>query len=412
MKNYTTSKPMFSESIEIVETTDPAHADNVNAAPKQLLQNTLDNRKLIMEQQRTIEKNCTQSTEYTDLKIAELINGAPETMDTLKEIADAMEENQDVVEILNEAIGNKANGQEFESHRKNTNIHVTIEEKQMISEIQKYQKRESVEGCIFGTLETGELQEILGDSLCFTGNDVLGSSITTKLEANGNAESYTLKWTVGTKRVKVSNLSGTEVEVPVICMYKCNMYCYDVCEVLRRIVGEEISSIRVQSGTQVHIEIMDNSRGEIVNLIRKIGHTTLGFGDGSLTGAIKELASFKKTVRTLEKTDLYDDFVEMVWVNRIEKKAGIVNLIFSFRFKKELDSGQTLNLVKVPKGFETDTTYDKIYCTHVGTKVKVTNIMDGTLRIEALNNNITQYSVLQIHEVYFTDGLIEVEAPI
>ena len=41
MKEYTSANPAFSESINIVETTDPAHADNINAATTQLLQNTL-----------------------------------------------------------------------------------------------------------------------------------------------------------------------------------------------------------------------------------------------------------------------------------------------------------------------------------------------------------------------------------
>ena len=45
MKTYTESDPKFSDSIQITETTDPAHSDNINAAPKQLLQNTLALRK-------------------------------------------------------------------------------------------------------------------------------------------------------------------------------------------------------------------------------------------------------------------------------------------------------------------------------------------------------------------------------
>ena len=47
MKPYTESEPVFSESIQITEPTDPAHADNINAGPKQLLQNTLVNKKEI-----------------------------------------------------------------------------------------------------------------------------------------------------------------------------------------------------------------------------------------------------------------------------------------------------------------------------------------------------------------------------
>lgn len=59
-------------------------------------------------------------TGYTDTKIADLINGAPTTLDTLKEIADAMAENEDVVASLNEAIGKKANASDLTSHTGNT----------------------------------------------------------------------------------------------------------------------------------------------------------------------------------------------------------------------------------------------------------------------------------------------------
>lgn len=44
---------------------------------------------------------------YVDEKIADLVNSAPETLDTLGELADAFEENQDMVETLNQAITNK-----------------------------------------------------------------------------------------------------------------------------------------------------------------------------------------------------------------------------------------------------------------------------------------------------------------
>ena len=47
--------------------------------------------------------------EYTDGKIADIINGAPSTLDTLSEIATAMDENKSVVDALDKAIGTKAN---------------------------------------------------------------------------------------------------------------------------------------------------------------------------------------------------------------------------------------------------------------------------------------------------------------
>lgn len=46
--------------------------------------------------------------DYINAKFAALINGAPEALDTLGEIADAMKENADVVEALELAIGTKA----------------------------------------------------------------------------------------------------------------------------------------------------------------------------------------------------------------------------------------------------------------------------------------------------------------
>ena len=44
---------------------------------------------------------------YTDTKIASLVNSAPTTLDTLGEIATAIQENETVVEALDAAIGNK-----------------------------------------------------------------------------------------------------------------------------------------------------------------------------------------------------------------------------------------------------------------------------------------------------------------
>ena len=46
---------------------------------------------------------------YVDTKIADLVNSAPETLDTLGELATALQENQEVVDILNASITNKQN---------------------------------------------------------------------------------------------------------------------------------------------------------------------------------------------------------------------------------------------------------------------------------------------------------------
>lgn len=39
MKEYTSTSPVFSDKIKVLETSDPVHADNVNVTTKQLLDN-------------------------------------------------------------------------------------------------------------------------------------------------------------------------------------------------------------------------------------------------------------------------------------------------------------------------------------------------------------------------------------
>lgn len=80
-------------------------------------------------QQKAIDGAYANSNKYTDKKIADLINGAPETMDTLKEVADAIEKNKSVVEALDKSIGTKANQNELDTHTGNDTIHITSDER-------------------------------------------------------------------------------------------------------------------------------------------------------------------------------------------------------------------------------------------------------------------------------------------
>lgn len=65
--------------------------------------------KQAMDAQESLQQQYEQLTGYTDAKIGQLINGAPETLDTIKEVADAILENETIVEALNEAVGKKLN---------------------------------------------------------------------------------------------------------------------------------------------------------------------------------------------------------------------------------------------------------------------------------------------------------------
>ncbi len=110
--------------------TDNPHAVTIEQLGYGNINNTSDSSKPVSTaQQEAIDLAYANSNAYTDTKIAQLVNGAPATLDTLKEIADAMTEHQSVVEALNAAVGAKANQAELDTHTGNGTIHMTAEEK-------------------------------------------------------------------------------------------------------------------------------------------------------------------------------------------------------------------------------------------------------------------------------------------
>ncbi len=115
--------PEFIDQIRMFETTDPAHAILLNGVIGPLLNNDV-------YLNRAVDASYQQATGYTDQKIADLINGAPSTLDTLGEIAQAMRENDNVVDALDAAIGTKASQAEVDSHTGNNTIHIMASERQ------------------------------------------------------------------------------------------------------------------------------------------------------------------------------------------------------------------------------------------------------------------------------------------
>ena len=92
--------------------------------------NTSDKNKPVSTAQQTaIDTAYANANKYTDKKVADLIGSAPETMDTLEEVAAAIQENKDVEKALNEAIGKKANQTELDTHTGNSTIHITASER-------------------------------------------------------------------------------------------------------------------------------------------------------------------------------------------------------------------------------------------------------------------------------------------
>lgn len=75
--------------------------------------------------------NTTQiaTTAFVQTAVSNLVNSAPETLDTLGEIADALKDNADIVDVLNESIATKANASDLTSHTSNTTAHITATER-------------------------------------------------------------------------------------------------------------------------------------------------------------------------------------------------------------------------------------------------------------------------------------------
>ena len=103
------------------------------------------------------------SNAYTDTQIANLINGAPTTLDTLKEIADAMEENEDIVNALNEAIGEKATQAELDTHTGNDTIHITTDERtEWSNKVSQEELQEALDNISDGTTPVGNALKLNG----------------------------------------------------------------------------------------------------------------------------------------------------------------------------------------------------------------------------------------------------------
>lgn len=63
----------------------------------------------------------TEAKKYADDAVAALVNGAPETLDTLDELAAALKDNKDIVDVLNQSIGAKADKSALSDHVNNKN---------------------------------------------------------------------------------------------------------------------------------------------------------------------------------------------------------------------------------------------------------------------------------------------------
>ena len=99
--------------------------DAVNEVNTSVASNTKSIETLNANMTGDIESAVNTAKEYTDTKIANLVGTAPDTLDTLEEVAKAIDENEDVVTALNSAIGTKANQSDLDSLTTKVNTNTT-----------------------------------------------------------------------------------------------------------------------------------------------------------------------------------------------------------------------------------------------------------------------------------------------
>lgn len=170
----------------------------------------------------------TQANQYTDDKVANLVGQAPEALDTVYELAEAMATNQDAVDVLNEAIGKKVD--KVEGKGLSTNDYTTAE-------------KDKLAGIAQGaTANIGTITGIKmnGASKGTSGVVDLGTVITAHQDISGKldktvaASTYATKTEVGDKQDKVLKFTNKQAASWVNDStyedfpYRCDIACSGV----------------------------------------------------------------------------------------------------------------------------------------------------------------------------------------
>ena len=105
------SETYVNENVQRVESSIPKKVSELENDSEFVTETVLTDKGYATTTQLENSSNSTldSAKAYADEKVANLVGTAPETLDTLQEVATAIQENDTVVQALNSAIGNKAN---------------------------------------------------------------------------------------------------------------------------------------------------------------------------------------------------------------------------------------------------------------------------------------------------------------
>lgn len=131
-QNYAALSEAEKKNGTIYYVTDDDYTLSIDSSLSSTSKNPIQNKAVsnkFAEIETSISSAKSETKTYTDTKIANLINGAPETLDTLKEVADVITASKSVEEALNKAIGTKANDSDLSSHTNDNTIHINKDER-------------------------------------------------------------------------------------------------------------------------------------------------------------------------------------------------------------------------------------------------------------------------------------------
>ena len=134
--NLAVTKALISDSSGKVSTSDVA------ATELEYLSGATGNIQRQLNDTKSYAKNYADSTYqqaagYTDKRIADVIGVPPETLDTIEKLAEAIKENEEVVNAINDAIVKKANQSVLETHMNNEYIHVDADKQKKWNEYEQ-----------------------------------------------------------------------------------------------------------------------------------------------------------------------------------------------------------------------------------------------------------------------------------
>lgn len=148
-----------------------------------------------------VDSSLSTAKSYADTKVANLVGTAPETLDTLEEVAAAIEAHQDVTDALNSAIGNKVD--KVSGKGLSTNDYTTTEKNKLSGIASGAEVNQNA----FSNIAVGSTT-VAADSKTDTLTLVAGSNVTLTADATNDKITIASKDTVYSHPTYTSKSSG------------------------------------------------------------------------------------------------------------------------------------------------------------------------------------------------------------